>query len=251
MEDTLKQVEAAEEQAKPSLEEQGKPSSEEQAKPTSEEPKDTPSGKVYTQEEYSKAQSAWMKQLREMQEKYSKAEAAAKANAETLQEIQQELEMARQKRYELEEQLAESSDDPDKAKRAITLLRKAEEREAELRQREMKLKLKEDEIYQYARIRRAEELNKEYGVPVDDVLTAPTEEGMVNKALMYALAKVREAKPTDNKTEETPPTKPPFDSGISSAGVSNDEQFMKDYASGKSDDHKRAQEILQKKLKGG
>lgn len=210
MAENLERIEKPKEQAESTLKEQGKP--------TSKETKDLPSEKTYTQGEYSKAQSAWEKQVKDAEVRASDAVTKATATAERLQSLETELGEARTARYQAQEELAEASDDPDKAKKALTMLRKAEVREADLTKREFKLTQDQAEMRTYAHTRRGEEIVAEYkrefgiDIPINDVLSAKTDEGMVNVALKFALAKSKEApKEPEEETSQ-------FDAGISSAG---------------------------------
>ena len=205
------------------VEEQSKTTSEkEQVKETSKAEEET-SKETYTKEEVALIrkegddrltglQSTKDTEVAEALKRFTKAEGEAKTTNDRLQVMETELEEVRTARYKAQEDLAEASDDPAQAKKAIQMLRQAEVREAELNKREFKLKQDQTEMYSYARQKRAEELNKEYGVPIEDVLTAKDDGDMVNKALMFALGK-KEA-PKEESEKETPPP----DAGTNTSG---------------------------------
>ena len=196
------------------VKEQSKTTSEEkQVKETSKADEET-SKETYTKDEVALIkkegedrltglQSTKDTEVAEALKRFTKAEGEAKTTNDRLQVMETELEEVRTARYKAQEDLAEASDDPAQAKKAIQMLRQAEVREAELNKREFKLKQDQTEMYTYARQKRAEELNREYGIPIVDVLTAEKDGDMVNKALMYALGK-KEAPETKESEKETP-----------------------------------------------
>ena len=167
------------------------------------------------QERLSKLQSTKNGEIAEIRQRADKAEREAKTNLESFQKLGKDLETLRDKRFELEEKLAESSDDPDSARKAISLMRKAEEMDGKIKEREAQLDRREYEAWQWTMSRKAEALQAEYGVPMEDLFKAKDERDMELIAYKFALTKKAEEKKAEVKTEPEEKT-PEFDAGVSS-----------------------------------
>lgn len=160
------------------------------------------------------------------------AEKGSKFATEQLQKTQKELERLRDKRFELEEKLAASSDDPESARKAISLMRKAEEMDGKIKEREVELDRREFEAWQWSMSRKAEALQAEYGVPIEELFKARDERDMELVAYKFALAKKPEEKKAEVKLESEEGT-PEFDLSVSSGTAKSYKQAEKDYAEGK------------------
>lgn len=189
-----------------------------------------PSVKTYTEEDVNKrlagVQSAKNGELAKVRQELDKIQAEKEASSQRLQSLESDLNTRQNRIYTLEDQIAEASDDPAQAKSAIQLRREVQAEKVNLEKEKDQLKQEKTEVYIYARKKRAEELNKEYGIPLDDVLTAPTEDGMVNKALMFALGKSKEAK-VEPEIETPQP-----DGAVSTAGASSFEKIQQKFIAG-------------------
>ena len=231
--------------------EQGKATEEQPATPPSKEeqvveetPKiEEPTSDKTHEEELARVKEEYEQRLKEATETTEKrvsgiqalkdtAEKEGKFTAEQLQKSQKELERLRDKRFELEEKLAESSDDPDSARKAISLMRKAEEMDGKIREREVELDRREYEAWQWNMSRKAEALQAEYGVPMEDLYKATDERHMEIIAYKFALTKKAEEKKAEVKPESKEET-PEFDGGVSSGTAKSFKQAEKDYAEGK------------------
>ena len=189
----------------------GKPTLEKGEKPTIPEAK--PTLKTYSQKELDEAvgkgrastqsklslSQAESKKLQAEIERYKTENASQKAYTESL-------------RKEVEEALA---DDPER-KQAYTNRLAHLEREQELAKREQEAenKLYEAELkgYDLRMASKANEVIAKYGIPLDQLKDATTEEELELRGVNYKLAQLETKAP---KKEEKPPK---FESGISSGG---------------------------------
>lgn len=162
-----------------------------------------------------------------------------------LAEATKDLEKARDERRAFEDELDRIArdkygDEGDVLKKNVAeTLRIKREREAIEREREA---IKKEKAFLILG-KMARELTKESGIPLEELETCTTAEQMEIKSLRYSITHPKAEVNTEPKTiaEETPT----FTSGTSSGGISDD-AFIKLYYEGKSNDHKRAQEILSK-----
>lgn len=149
------------------------------------------------------------------------------------------IEVERQRLEAQRKELESVADDPD-AKKA--LLRSYD---LDKRERDIEDKRKQDEAAVGRMFSDAEALAIEYNLKPSDLLVAPNPEAM--KLLAKNLALERELDATKTK-KETPKDESGFtpDRSISDAGGEDDKTFLKNYSEGKSDDHARAQKLLNK-----
>lgn len=210
-----KQVAGKDERVEPTPKEVAKPTSGgKQEQPTSPEPKDLPSGKTYTQEEYSTAQSAWQKRANEAESEVRKAlgeanEAQKRADnfKETLQTAEAKSEVLLARVQELEDEGVK--DDPEGQallKRLRQDLKASEQKVLELDKKAKGLDEREEKLgAEYWKLA-ANDLSKKTGAPVEDLLKADNIYDMKIKAQDFELAEVKK-KPTEPKVDIPTPDK--------------------------------------------
>lgn len=213
------------------------------------------------QERLSKLQSTKDAEIAEAIKKADKAEREAKANSESFQKQGKDLDALRNKRFELQalldEREAELTGDPDTARKVKAQIRQAEQRVEEadrkIKERETELDRREFEAWQWDMSRKAEALQAQYGVPMEDLYKATDEKDMELIAYKFALTKKAEEKKTEVKTEPEEKT-PEFDPSVSSGGGGSDDAFLEKFNKGElnsPEDYARVQKILDKIARGG
>jgi len=139
------------------------------------------------------------------------------------------------------------SDDPD-ARKAFKDRRAIAERELKAAQKEAEVDRKAYELWVSDMSNFANRMHTEYGVPMEQLETCETKESMELAGLKYQLANPKKGTTPAPKREGEPQK---FASSVPSGGGMSEDEFMKQYATGKSNDHKRALDIMNKHKKGG
>lgn len=175
-------------------------------------------------------------EYRSMQSKKDIAEGTLKSVRGEFQELRNEIE--RQSKEARQKEVDSLADDPD----AQSRLRRLHQREDNMKTAETKLAEKAAGLT--AKWNDAFDLAKQYGVDVNELIITDSHEVMGKMAKLLAQNKVAEQ--AKGQVEPLVPSGFKPDSGTSDVGGDDDEAFMKTYSEGKSDDHKRAQKILNK-----
>ena len=172
-------------------------------------------------------------EFRKLQSMKDKAEADAKSKAQALESITSELntirtELERQKLEARRKEIEALEGDPDAQKRMISM----HELEDQRRKLEEDTKSQQDALVR--KYNQASELAAKHDVSITELLTAETPREM------ELMAQVMSQKPSVEREGFKP------DSGTSDAGGDSDDEFMKRYSEGKSNDHARAKKVLSK-----
>ena len=181
-------------------------------------------------------------EYRNIQSQKDKADARAikaEKSVESMQNQLQELrnDMERERLEAQKRQLDALADDPDAQKKLMAKFDLDKER------RDFEAHQKREREGMLRAWNQASDLVREYNLnPADaaDLLNAESPKEMELMAKLKAAEQTKVETPKEEKDNFVP------DSGKSDAGMTDDEQFMKDYAAGKSSDHARAQKILSK-----
>ena len=193
----LKQVASTEEQVKPTSEPK-------QEEPTQPKAKDSTLGKTYTEEEFRKAQSGWSRQV-------SLSDAGARKAQADLDEAKADTNLLKAELDDLrkeQEEILKQQDDPElvKSYKSRTSIA-AHERELASRESKLAKKLQEAEemAFSAAMDRRAAQVMRETGCPLEELKGSTNEHEVELRALKWQMAQKAEE-------TETPPT---FDTGVS------------------------------------
>ena len=130
-------------------------------------------------------------------------------------------------------------DDPDLLRDAKTK-REMLKQQKGIQQREKELQEAQIALGKQMKALDIAELSQKYGVSAKVLERANAQ----NKSELEEFA--REIQGELPKSEGKPKEKPVYDTGVSDVGGSTDDEFLKLYAAGKTDDHARAQKIMSK-----